>query len=156
MKHIDWARPDYNKVTGEKQTLDMVLLDIISEGLADTKADALKFVRVRVAPESRFQRKIMEALRKRAAMEGLPCKVWKAAQGPYSVGGVSDVLAIIGGVFFAVEVKRPFFGEMSELQRKFIEEVNAAGGVAGCCVYPEELEPLWQNAEQLRKIRSEK
>ena len=72
----------------------------------------------------------------------------------FSRGGVSDVNALIGGVQFCVEVKRPFFGEASELQKQFVDDINAAGGVAAGCVYPEELDALWQRAEEIRKERT--
>lgn len=150
----DWKRPDRDKRTDEEQTLDMVLLDVIAAGIADNKADALKFVRRKVPQESYYQKKIMDDLKKRAAKEGLRAVIWKAAQGMFSRGGVSDVNALIGGVMFCVEVKRPFFGEASELQKQFVDDVNAAGGVAGVVVYADELDPLWQRAAEIRKERT--
>ena len=141
--NIDWKRPDFVKGTDKPQTLDMIALDVIAEGLAETKAEAIKYIRQRVPPESYYQKKIMDEIKKRAAAQKLPCVVWKAAQGPYSRGGISDVLAVVGGVFLAVEVKRPLFGEPSQLQRDFVKSVNEAGGVAGFCVYPEDIDPLW-------------
>lgn len=145
---FDWTRPDVAKDTGQKLTLDMVLLDVIAAGIAETKADALKYVRKRVPQESKYQSDVMKYIRKWAEKQGLHCVCWKAAQGPYSRGGVSDVLALIGrqdgerGVFLAVEVKRPLFGETSVLQEAFINDVGLSGGVAGVAVYPEDVLPL--------------
>lgn len=152
--NIDWKRPDCVKGSSEKQTLDMVLLDVIAAGLAESKADALRFVRRKVPQESYYQEKIMAELRKRAAADKLEAVVWKAAQGPYSRNGVSDVQALIGGVHFSIEVKRPLFGEASKLQTKFVEDVIAAGGVAGFAIYPEDLDPFWQRANEIRLGRA--
>ncbi len=144
MLDVNWARPDRVKSSGATQTLDMLALDVIREGYADSKAEALKYIRQRVPAESKYQKDIMQEIKKRAAKEDLPCVIWKAAQGPYSRGGVSDIIALVGGVMLAVEVKRPLFGEPSELQRGFVRDVNLAGGVAGFCTYVEDIDTLWE------------
>ena len=153
---FDWTRPDVDKATGQKLTLDMVLLDVIAAGIAETKADALKYVRKRVPQESKYQSDIMKYIRQWAEKQGLRCVCWKAAQGPYSRSGVSDVLALIGRhngdgcrcVFLAVEVKRPLFGEESALQKDFINEVNLTGGVAGVAVYREDVLPMLEEVHR--------
>ena len=50
---FDWTTPDVDKATGQSLTLDMVLLDVIAAGIAETKADALKYIRKRVLQESK-------------------------------------------------------------------------------------------------------
>ena len=144
MLDVNWARPDRVKSSGAAQTLDMLALDVIREGYAESKAEAVKYIRQRVPAESKYQKDIMQEIKNRAAKEHLPCVIWKAAQGPYSRSGVSDIIALIGGVMLAVEVKRPLFGEASELQRGFVRDVNLAGGVAGFCTYTEDIDPLWE------------
>ena len=57
---FDWTTPDVDKATGQRLTLDMVLLDVIAAGIAETKADALKYVRKRVPQESKYQSDIMK------------------------------------------------------------------------------------------------
>ena len=141
--NIDWKRPDFVKGTDKPQTLDMIALDVICEGYADSKADAVKYIRQRVPAESWYQANIMKEIKKRAAAEHMQIVIWKAAQGPYSRRGVSDIIALIGGVMLAIEVKRPLFGEPSDLQRAFVRDVNQCGGVAGFCTYPEDVAPLW-------------
>lgn len=148
---IDWKRPDRVKETGEKLTAAKIASFLVQVGTCKDKSSAEKFIRAKVPAESYYQEKIMAELRKRAEAEGLKHKVWKAAQGPYSQGGVSDVLAMIGGVFFAVEVKRPLFGITSAHQKKFLQEVIEAGGVGCVAVYPEELDDIWTKAAEIRK-----
>ncbi len=54
---------------------------------------------------------------------------FKVAQGPYSRGGVSDIICCYQGQLLAIEVKRPG-GKPTVLQEKFIHDIRAAGGVA--------------------------
>lgn len=142
---INWKHPE--------GTLEDVLFAIVADGLCNTKAEAMKLLRKKMPPESYYQKKIMDALKAKATAEGMKCVIWKDQAGMYQRGGVSDVQAIIGGVHFSVEVKRPLLGEPSELQLKFIDHVNAAGGVAGVAVYPEDLETMWRRAEMIRRGR---
>lgn len=54
---------------------------------------------------------------------------WKQWQGPMSQPrGVSDILGCCKGKLLAIEVKKPG-GKLSEYQEKFLNSVNAAGGV---------------------------
>lgn len=147
---IDWKKPDRDKETGEKLTVWKIASFLVQGGTCKDKSSAEKFIRAKVPAESYYQEKIMAELRKRAEAEGLRHKVWKAAQGQFSQGGISDVLAVIGGVMMAVEVKRPLFGVTSTLQKKFIQEVTEAGGVGGVAVYPEDLDEIWAKAAEIR------
>lgn len=151
--NIDWKKPDKVKCSDETQTLDMILLDVIQAGIADTRAEAMKYVRHKIPAESFYQKKIMDYLRKWSKEHGYDCLCWKATQGMYSRGGVADVLAVIGcggvGAMLAVEVKRPLFGELSDLQLQFIESVNRCGGFACVAVYPEDLHPMLENLEAI-------
>lgn len=145
---IDWKRPD-RKEDGSARTLNELLQEVIAAGIEDNKADALKYVRRKVPEEGWYQTRVMDAIRKWAAEKDYTCLCWKSAQGPYSRGGVSDVLALIGGVFLAVEVKRPFWGEVSDLQKQFIADVIRCGGVAGSAVYVEDLQALLEKVDAM-------
>lgn len=147
---IDWKRPDRDKETGEKLTGGKIAAYLVQVGTCKDKSSAEKYMRQRIPAESYYQEKIMADLRKRAEAEGLKHKVWKAAQGQFSQGGISDVLAVIGGVMMAVEVKRPMFSLVSVHQKKFIQEVTEAGGVGGVAVYPEDLDEIWAKAAEIR------
>ena len=54
---------------------------------------------------------------------------WKEHGGPYGTSGLPDIIACIGGRFYAFEVKAPV-GRLTHLQGATIEKINAAGGVA--------------------------
>ena len=45
MLDVNWARPDRVKSSGAAQTLDMLALDVIREGYADSKADSVNDIR---------------------------------------------------------------------------------------------------------------
>ena len=64
------------------------------------------------------------------------------------------MIGTIDGVFFAVEVKRPVRGVVSELQEQFIREINACGGAAGVAVYPEDLDPIWDRMARIAAGRT--
>ena len=56
--------------------------------------------------------------------------------------GIPDINAVICGEFWAFEVKRPFLGVVSPLQRQMMDNINAAGGHAAVVSYVEEVEQL--------------
>jgi hypothetical protein len=56
---------------------------------------------------------------------------WRQWQGQFSVPGVPDIVGILpgSGRILGIEVKRPG-GKPSDLQVKFMEDINRSGGVA--------------------------
>ena len=66
--------------------------------------------------------------------------------GPYSRRGIPDICAIIHGRFFALEVKRPDIGRLSNIQAQTIREIQRAGGIAAVVSYPEQALAIIQNA----------
>ena len=54
---------------------------------------------------------------------------WKVWQGLGSERGVPDIVGIINGRFFGIEIKGPH-GKLSEHQEKFIKRIQDAGGIA--------------------------
>ena len=109
-----------------------------------TKAEALIFVRENVhgcisaerylqehvPKESYYQKKIMDYV-KTAYPDAF---VWKEAA----------VSAVIYGRYYGFEVKRPYFGKLSKIQEQTIRQIQAAGGIAGVCIFPEDAERLIQ------------
>ena len=152
---IDWKRPDRDKETGEKLTVGKIAAYLVQVGTCKDKSSAGKYIRKKVPVESYYQDKIMESLRQRAEAEGLKHKICKVSQGPYSQDGISDVLAIIGGVSFAVEVKRPLLGKVTKLQQEFIDDAIDAGGVGCVAIYPEDLDEIWAKAAEIRGNRND-
>jgi hypothetical protein len=89
--------------------------------------------------EARLSQRIATALRKRGAL------VIKIAGGMYQTPGLSDLFVIIGGMFHAIEVKRPRADGgpgcekgLTEKQTLFLERVEEAGGISGCVESVEE------------------
>ena len=66
------------------------------------------------------------------------------ASNRYSQIGVSDLIGCIDGKFIAIEVKTNV-GRVTEMQRRFIDSVLKAGGVAGVCRSVEDVEELLKN-----------
>lgn len=50
--------------------------------------------------------------------------------GGYGVSGVSDIIALYHGTFIAIEAKADATKKPTELQKKFIGQVSANGGIA--------------------------
>lgn len=57
------------------------------------------------------------------------CFAWKTHGGMYGTAGIPDIIACIGGKFYAFEVKQPG-GRLSRLQEVTLKKIEAAGGVA--------------------------
>lgn len=85
-----------------------------------------KFIADKMPLESYFQGKIKEYIEK-VFPEAF---VWKAAAGAYSRAGIPDICCVINGRYYGLEVKRPFIGELTKIQKKTIKQIRAAGGVA--------------------------
>lgn len=99
-----------------------------------TTAQAEKYLRAHLPKESYYQGKIINYLK-----ESYPgAFVWKASAGAYCRQGIPDVCAIIDGKFYGFEVKRPYIGILSEIQERTIEQIQAAGGIAGVVCFPED------------------
>lgn len=105
---------------------------VVSEGKAKNLTEADKYIRRTMPKENHFQNKIIKFLK-----ESYPESVTKKyAVGAYSQGGMPDILFIHGGRYIGFEVKRPFIGVVSALQKQAIEEIRRAGGVAEVISFP--------------------
>jgi len=103
-----------------------------------TAREADKLLRDAMPKESYFQSAILRWLK-----ETYPAAfVWKVQAGPYAREGVPDICAVIVGRFYGFEVKRPYFGKLSHLQRTTIEAINRAGGRAGVVTWPDDARKL--------------
>ena len=66
--------------------------------------------------------------------------VWKEQAGyGYQISGLPDICAVIEGKFYGFEVKRPFIGKVSPIQRERMKEIREAGGVAEVVSYVNEV-----------------
>lgn len=91
-----------------------------------TKDKVKKYIREHMPKESYFQKKIMDWI-----ANNIPnCIVWKEAAGPYSRQGLPDITCIVNGRYYGFEVKRPFIGKLSKIQKQTIKAIREAGGKA--------------------------
>jgi hypothetical protein len=100
-------------------------------------------------PESRRQRRIQKALRKRFP------KIWlfKTWGGPFQPSGLPDLLGCFNGHFFSFEVKEPG-EEPSEIQLETIADIQKAGGIATVIETAEEAISTLEAIRRLPKGRS--
>ena len=112
--------------------------------MAHSAAEADEWIRAQLPEESTFQRRIMMHLRALRDRGRIPATsvFWKNTSGAYARGGLPDITLIVNGKYYGFEVKRPFVGVLSALQKKTIEELNAAGAVAGVVIYPRDVDNL--------------
>ena len=120
------------------------LVDYVSQKKGCNRTTATKWCMANVPLESYYQGKIKDYLKEKYP-ESFVAKI---SAGAYSRGGVPDILFIYKGRYIGFEVKRPYFGLVSKLQNKTIEEIRRAGGVADVVTYISEVEKLIKIAEQ--------
>ena len=54
---------------------------------------------------------------------------WKEHGGPYGTSGIPDIICCYKGRFLGLEVKLPG-GKLTALQKRTLDKINAAGGIA--------------------------
>lgn len=99
-----------------------------------SRTEARHFLRKETPHEPYFQKKIMEGLKEKYP----DALVLKVAQGFFSESGVPDIMCVIKGHYFGIEVKRPLFGKPEDCQKRFAERIRKAGGTVITASYPEE------------------
>lgn len=100
-----------------------------------TKKIAIEILRRKIPAETYYQRNIKKYLEQRYGEE---IYVRKVTQGPYSEGGIADLMVVIRGKYIGFEVKRPVVGKPSKLQLENKRLVEAAGGAYAIVSWPEE------------------
>ena len=76
-----------------------------------------------------LERYIVTAIRKYLASLGSDVFFWKEHGSVYGTNGVPDIICCYKGRFLGLECKLPG-GRLTELQKRAIEKINRAGGVA--------------------------
>ena len=100
-----------------------------------TKKLAIEIMRRKIPAETYYQRNIKKYLEQRYGEE---IYVRKVTQGPYSEGGIADLMVVIRGKYIGLEVKRPVVGKPSKLQLENKRLVESAGGAYAIVSWPEE------------------
>ena len=76
-----------------------------------------------------LERDIVTAIRKYLASLGSDVFFWKEHGSVYGTNGVPDIICCYKGRFLGLEAKLPG-GRLTELQKRAIEKMNRAGGIA--------------------------
>ena len=76
-----------------------------------------------------LERDVVAEIKKYLSSLGGNVFFWKEHGGPYGTSGVPDIICCYRGRFLGLEVKLPS-GKLTELQKRAIEKINRAGGIA--------------------------
>ena len=76
-----------------------------------------------------LERDVVAEIKKYLSSLGGNVFFWKEHGGPYGTSGVPDIICCYKGRFLGLEVKLPS-GKLTELQKRAIEKINRAGGIA--------------------------
>ena len=76
-----------------------------------------------------LERDIVAAIKKYLASLGSDVFFWKEHGGPYGTSGVPDIICCYKGRFLGFEAKLPG-GKLTELQKRALDKINCAGGIA--------------------------
>ena len=76
-----------------------------------------------------LERDVVAEIKKYLSSLGGDVFFWKEHGGPYGTSGVPDIICCYRGQFLGLEVKLPS-GKLTELQKRAIEKINRAGGIA--------------------------
>ena len=76
-----------------------------------------------------LEKDIVAAIKKYLTSLGGDVFFWKEHGGPYGTSGIPDIICCYKGRFVGMECKLPG-GRLTELQKRAISKINAAGGIA--------------------------
>ena len=76
-----------------------------------------------------LERDVVAAIKKYLITLGGDIFFWKEHGGPYGTSGIPDIICCYKGRFLGLEVKLPR-GQLTVLQKRALDRINAAGGIA--------------------------
>ena len=76
-----------------------------------------------------LERDVVAAIKKYLSSLGSDIFFWKEHGGPYGTSGIPDIICCYKGRFLGLEAKLPG-GKLTELQKRTLDKINAAGGIA--------------------------
>jgi hypothetical protein len=76
-----------------------------------------------------LERDVVAAIKKYLVTLGGDIFFWKEHGGPYGTSGIPDIICCYKGRFLGLEAKLPG-GKLTELQKRTLAKINAAGGFA--------------------------
>jgi hypothetical protein len=76
-----------------------------------------------------LERDVVATIKKHLISLGGDIFFWKEHGGPYGTSGIPDIICCYKGRFLGLEAKLPG-GKLTELQKRMLDKINAAGGIA--------------------------
>lgn len=115
------------------------------EVIAGTK---LRFAKpdMRVNPDIPLERAITDKILRWLRQQD-KCWCFKVAGSGSQMRGVPDIVGCYDGRFFALEVKRPKTGRVSDIQKHMIGLIAGAGGIVGVVYSAEDVQRLLMGDE---------
>ena len=97
-----------------------------------------------------LEKDIIAAIRQYLATLGEDVFFWKEHGGPYGASGVPDIICCYRGRFLGLEAKLPG-GRLTALQKRALEKINRAGGIARRVESVDDVKALIAQADRERK-----
>lgn len=100
-----------------------------------------------------LERDIVAAIKKHLASLGSDVYFWKEHGGPYGTSGVPDIICCYKGRFLGLEAKLPG-GKLTELQKRALDKINHAGGIARRVESVDDVKDIIRQADEEREGRT--
>ena len=97
-----------------------------------------------------LERDIVAAIKRYLASLGSDVFFWKEHGGPYGTSGVPDIICCYKGRFLGLEAKLPG-GKLTELQKRALDRINRAGGIARRVESVEDARAIIRQADEERR-----
>lgn len=98
-----------------------------------------------------LEKDIVSAIKRYLLTLGSDIFFWKEHGGPYGTSGVPDIICCYKGRFLGLECKQPG-GKLTELQRRAIDKINRAGGIAGRVENVADVREIIRRADEDRSV----
>ena len=98
-----------------------------------------------------LERDIVAAIKKYLASLGSDVFFWKEHGSLYGTSGVPDIICCYKGRFLGLEAKLPG-GRLTELQKRALEKINRAGGIARRVESVEDVRAVIRLADSERSV----
>ena len=98
-----------------------------------------------------LERDVIAAIRRYLTSLGSDVFFFKEHGGPYGTAGVPDIICCYKGRFLGLEAKLPG-GRLTELQKRLIERIHAAGGIACRVESVEDVKAVIRRADMERGL----
>jgi len=97
-----------------------------------------------------LEKDIVESIKRYLATLGEDVFFWKEHGGAYSTSGIPDIICCYRGRFLGLEAKLPG-GRLTALQKRALEKINRAGGIAHRVESVEDVKQIIRQADEERK-----